>query len=332
MSPYDASALYNLLQYTEIAEGIWYPKGGFYRVLQSLENIAIKHGAKFNYNCDVKEIIINKKGVAKGIKLQNGNIITSDIVICNADLVYAYNKLLPKTQYAEKLGKKKLTSSSISFYWSMKKVISQLSMHNIFLAEKYKESFDQIFKGHKLPDEPSFYVNVPNRLDSTAAPEGKDTVVVLVPIGHLSDNPEIDFDKFIEQAKNKVIATMETRLKISDLKNLIEHEIVNDPRSWEKEFNLWKGSVLGLSHSMLQMLWFRPSLKCKIFENLYFVGASAQPGTGVPLVLCGAKLLEKQVCDRYLLKNRSKIILSKIFVPFLFSSLVIFVSAYALIG
>jgi len=108
MSPYDGLALYSLLQYTEIAEGIWYPKGGFHKVLESLENIAVQHGAKFNYNADVQEIIVDDKGVAKGIKLVNGDVVNSDIVICNADLVYAYNKLLPKTSYAEKLDKKEI--------------------------------------------------------------------------------------------------------------------------------------------------------------------------------------------------------------------------------
>lgn len=300
MSPYDGIAPYNLLQYTEIAEGIWYPKGGFHRVLQSLETIAVKYGAKFNYNNDVQEIIIDDKGVAKGIKLKNGDVVNSDIVICNADLVYAYNKLLPKTPYAKKLCNKKLTSSSISFYWSMNQIIPQMSVHNIFLSDQYKPSFDQIFKDHTLPDSPSFYVNVPSRIDPTAAPEGKDTIVILVPVGHITSNPDIDFDKLVERAREQVIDTIEKRLNISNFKSMIDHEIINDPRSWQNEFNLWKGSILGLTHSLFQVMWFRPSIKCKIFENLYFVGASVQPGTGVPIILCGAKLLEKQLCDKYL--------------------------------
>jgi phytoene desaturase (3,4-didehydrolycopene-forming) len=32
MSPYDAPGTYSLLQYTELAEGIWYPIGGFHKV------------------------------------------------------------------------------------------------------------------------------------------------------------------------------------------------------------------------------------------------------------------------------------------------------------
>ena len=39
MSPFDAPGTYSLLQYTELAEGIWYPKGGFYRVLEALVTV-----------------------------------------------------------------------------------------------------------------------------------------------------------------------------------------------------------------------------------------------------------------------------------------------------
>ena len=35
MSPYDAPGTYSLLQYTELAEGIWYPIGGFHKVCHS---------------------------------------------------------------------------------------------------------------------------------------------------------------------------------------------------------------------------------------------------------------------------------------------------------
>lgn len=37
MSPFDAPGTYSLLQYTELAEGIWYPIGGFHKVCRSNE-------------------------------------------------------------------------------------------------------------------------------------------------------------------------------------------------------------------------------------------------------------------------------------------------------
>lgn len=85
MSPYDSPAPYNLLQYTEIAEGIWYPRGGFHKVVEKLEKIAIeKFGAKFIYNTGIEKIIVDENKVAKGIRLENGEEKYADIVVCNA--------------------------------------------------------------------------------------------------------------------------------------------------------------------------------------------------------------------------------------------------------
>lgn len=54
-----------------------------------------------------------------------------------------------------------------------------------------------------------------------------------------------------------------------------------------------------MSHSIPQVLKYRPSIRSNIFKNLYFVGASAHPGTGVPIVLCGAKLVQQQILKDY---------------------------------
>jgi phytoene desaturase (3,4-didehydrolycopene-forming) len=123
--------------------------------------------------------------------------------------------------------------------------LPSLNAHNIFLAEDYKGSFDDIFKRRSMPREPSFYVNVPSRIDPSAAPEGKDAVVVLVPVGHLipnhdslntftkgasSPNKETqDWDALVERARGQVIETMEKRLGITDLRSKITWETVNTP-------------------------------------------------------------------------------------------------------
>src|SRR5512135_3225033 len=39
LSPFDAPATFSLLQYTELAEGIWFPRGGLYATIRSLAGI-----------------------------------------------------------------------------------------------------------------------------------------------------------------------------------------------------------------------------------------------------------------------------------------------------
>lgn len=160
----------------------------------------------------------------------------------------------------------------------MKCKIPEFDVHNIFLAEAYKSSFDDIFKKHLLPEDPSFYINVPSRIDPSAAPNGKETIVVLLPISHMTPNNEHRIDELMQMARTKVIRTIEKRLKIANFEDLIETEVINDPRTWQSKFNLWKGSILGLSHNITQVLYLRPSTRSHLFKNLYFVGASAHPG------------------------------------------------------
>jgi phytoene desaturase (3,4-didehydrolycopene-forming) len=66
--------------------------------------------------------------------------------------------------------------------------------------------------------------------------------------------------------------------------------MVNTPQTWRDNLNLYKGSILGLSHNILQVMCLRPRLTHDTIKSLYFVGASTHPGTGVPVVVCGAKL------------------------------------------
>jgi phytoene desaturase (3,4-didehydrolycopene-forming) len=239
------------------------------------------------------------------------------LVVINADLVYAYNNLFPTStshSYAKSLQKRAGSCSSISFYWALSKKIPELNTHNIFLADEYRESFDSIFDRQSIPVEPSFYVNVPSRIDPTAAPEGKDSIVVLVPVGHLLNSatashpdgddtatsgpglkPEQDWTTLVTSTRQKILSTIESRTGCSPLSPLIVHEELNSPTTWESTFNLDKGSILGLSHSFFNVLAFRPKTKHPQIEGVYLVGASTHPGTGVPIVLAGAKITVEQV-------------------------------------
>ncbi|KAK8016524.1 Phytoene desaturase [Apiospora rasikravindrae] len=314
MSPFDAPATYSLLQYTELAEGIWYPRGGFHSVLAALVRVAERLGVEFRLDTAVSEVLTTADGrTANGVRLASGERLDADVVVVNADLVYAYSNLFPQTsatkKFAASLRERAGSCSSISFYWSLDRKVPELQTHNIFLADDFKESFDDIFAKQSLPAEPSFYINVPSRIDPTAAPDGRDAVIALVPTGHLlkskghpksatTENGMLrdqDWPALVERARNSVLSTIEARTGCAPLKSLIQHEIVNDPFTWEDKFNLDKGSILGLSHSFFNVLKFRPSTRAVGLENAYFVGASTHPGTGVPIVLAGAKITAEQI-------------------------------------
>ncbi|OJZ89670.1 hypothetical protein ASPFODRAFT_58355 [Aspergillus luchuensis CBS 106.47] len=251
MSPYDAPGTYSLLQYAELAGGVWYPAGGFEKILEGIEKIGKRFGVEYRLKSPVSSIIISEDHSAKGVLLSSGEKLEADLVVVNADLVYAYKHLLPASKEARRLSNREASCSSISFFWS--------------------------FDRHQLPDEPSFYVNVPSRIDPTAAPKGKDAVVVLVPTGHMMDSTEPqDWDTLVSKARDTYVET---------------------PASWEEKFNLDRGSILGLSHSFFSVLSLRPKSKHSSIKGLYIVGASTHPGTGVPVCLAGSKLVSDQIME-----------------------------------
>ncbi|KAL8872579.1 MAG: hypothetical protein Q9174_001813 [Haloplaca sp. 1 TL-2023] len=312
MSPFDAPGTYSLLQYTELAEGIWYPRGGFHSVVNALVNIGKNLGVDYRMSTPVSSVRLDVSGGhATGVILENGETISADVVVINADLVYACNNLLPASSHGRSLQRRSASCSSISFYWAMDRKIPELTTHNIFLAEHYRESFDDIFKQQLIPREPSFYLNVPSRVDPSAAPEGRDSLVVLVPVGHLLDEDQgigrkglkvtekQDWEEMVAKARRTVFSTVEARTGARDLQGALVKEIVNTPQSWKDVFNLDKGAILGLSHSFFNVLSFRPKTKHPSIDRLHFVGASTHPGTGVPIVLAGAKLSSEQVLESF---------------------------------
>uniref|UniRef100_A0A0B7JVI2 Phytoene desaturase n=1 Tax=Bionectria ochroleuca TaxID=29856 RepID=A0A0B7JVI2_BIOOC len=287
MSPFDAPATYSLLQYTEFAEGIWYPKGGFHTVVDALVKIGERFGVEYRLSSPVSKVLTSPDGKkASGVLLEGGETLSADVVVLNADLVYSYSNLLPRSpqiEYRSKsLQKKDASCSSISFYWSLDRKVPELSTHNIFLAEQYHESFESIFTKHTLPDEPSFYVHVPSRGVNAAD-------------GGLPED-EQQWDQIVQRARSSILETMNKRLGLKQpLEDSISHEIVNTPLIWENKFNLDKGAILGLGHNFFNVLWFRPKTKAPELESTYFVGASTHPGTGVPIVLAGAKITAEQI-------------------------------------
>jgi phytoene desaturase len=304
LSPYDAPATYSLLQYTELAEGVWYPIGGMYAGIQALVKVAEKLGVTFIYNAPVKRLNVEtfKRANVKSVTLEDGRELSADIFVGNADLPYIYKELLPDRAEAEKLDRKLYTCSTIMFYWGVDKEYPQVAHHNVFLGGDYKASFDQIFNDHTLPEVPSFYVHAPARTDKSAAPEGQETLYVLVPVGHLDARSAQDWDALVNRARETVFTRLAKEMGVTDLREHIKFEIVYQPKVWKERFNLEKGAAFGLSHNFWQVGYFRPHNRHAKYKNLYFAGASTHPGTGLPIVLLSAKLTTQRI-----LKEQAKL-------------------------
>jgi phytoene dehydrogenase-like protein len=86
-------------------------------------------------------------------------------------------------------------------------------------------------------------------------------------------------------------------LGITDLEEHLKFEVNYTPLSWRKRYNLMKGSTHGLCHNLTQLAYFRPRNKHARYDNLYFVGASTRPGTGIPTAMESGRLAAARIMD-----------------------------------
>jgi len=295
LSPFDAPATFSLMPYAELAHGVWYPKGGMYSVVETLTNLALQAGVEFIFDSAVERIDTNSTHT-RGVLLADGSRLDADVVLANADLPYVYQNLLPQDGMVKALSRKRFSSSVISFFWGVDKTYEALGPHTLFLADDYRENFESIDRDLNLPANPSLYVHAPARLDPSMSPPGQDTLTAIVPVGHLSENGDQNWAKLRDEARQHVFSRLRA-LGITDFEAHIKFEETYTPLSWRKRYNLVKGSTHGLSHTLTQMAYFRPSNRHPRYHNLYFVGASTHPGTGIPTAMVSGRLVAERIMD-----------------------------------
>lgn len=293
-SPYNAPAMYSLMSYLDFKQGVFYPKGGMYTIIESLLSIAEKHKVKILYKSPVQSINV-KDGSAKSVTLKSGKIIEADIVISNADLQFTETELLDiKYQtYPEVYWRKKTPSpSALLMYLGVKSDLQQLEHHNLLFTEDWNHNFNTVFNKDSWPFPASMYVCKATATDPLAAPKGHENIFVLVPLPAQTEQ-EVDIDvaaeKYIDQIANFA--------GVKDFKKRIVYKKYFTPQDFASEYNAWRGTSLGLAHTLNQSAFFRPSNKSRKVSNLYYVGASTVPGIGLPMCLISAEVLYKRLVN-----------------------------------
>ena len=296
LSPFEAPAVYSLLPYTELAEdGLWFPEGGMYTLVEAMGRLAVELGVRFHVESPVERVVVTK-GRARGVRV-GGEEIRADAVLVGADLPYAYRELLGGSADADfKLRKREnlqYTASAFMLYLGLDRTLDHMLHHNFYLSQRYRENFEQIFRDRRLPDDPSFYAVAASRTEPALAPEGMEGLFVLVPVPHLG--PNVDWTRDAPAFREKVYGLLESRCGIEDIRERVVYEKVRTPLDWRDEYNLEEGAAFGIGHGILQVGYFRPPMVSKSVDGLYFVGASTRPGTGVPLVTIGARLVAERM-------------------------------------
>lgn len=291
-TPFDTPAVYSLLNYTELEhDGYWHVKGGMYEITRHILKLLEENGVKVNYN---KKIVGYEQanGTITALIDQNHDRWQGDLFVVNADAAAFRGEVMEKKPYQEKkLDQMKWTLAPFTMYLGIEGKIDGLHHHNYFLGSDFKNYANTLFDSTEAPQKPYYYVNVSSKSNPASAPEGCENIFVLCPVPDRRYKPDW---QDAEQLKQNIIQDLSKRTE-TDISSRLITESVWTPSDWQQKFNLYKGSGLGLAHHMSQIGGFRPKNKDEDFNNLYYVGASTVPGTGLPIVVISSRLTTEQI-------------------------------------
>jgi phytoene desaturase len=300
LSPFDALAMYSLITYADLVEGMQFPMGGIYSIIEDMAALAGEMGVTMRTDTPVQEILIGDGG-AKGVRLAGGETVLADIVVSNADLVYTYKQLVPaqhRRVYTDaKLDRMDYACSGYLLYLGVDQVYPQMRHQALYFSEDYRANLNAIFRTKTLPADPSFHLNNPTITDPSLAPPGHSVLYVLAPMPNLQG--DVNWDNAAPIVREKVLQRLE-QLVDPDLRRHIVWEREYRPTDWVRDINAPYGVAFGsLSHGFFQSAYFRPHNVARDIPGLYFVGQATYPGIGMPMVLLSARLLAERLAREH---------------------------------
>lgn len=299
-NPFQTTSIYTLIHHLEREWGVWFAMGGTGAVVDALVKLFVEMGGTVRLSTEVAEIT-TAGGKATGVRLTTGEEIPAEVVVCNAEVAGAYQRLLPakvRRKYTDKkLARMRYSMSLVVIYFGTDRLYRgqdgpALAHHDIILGPRYRGLLDDIFTKKRLAEDFSLYLHMPTLTDPSLAPPGCEAFYVLAPVPHLGGN--IDWTNMARPFRDRIMAFLEERY-LPNLRRHIVTERMIDPRHFEGELNSYLGSAFSVEPILTQSAWFRPHNRSEELPNLYFVGAGTHPGAGLPGVLSSAKIADKLI-------------------------------------
>jgi len=295
-TPFDTPAVYTLLNYTELVhDGYHNVKGGMYKIVEGILQELEKRNVKIHYNTEIVRFSENNGRLCSFMD-KSGTEWTADLFVVNADAAWFRGAVLKRPAFTQKkLDAKKWTLAPLTIYLGLDTKVPNMYHHNYFLRRNFREYAGKIFKNQIKLDKPYYYVNIQSMHNPDYAPEGKECIFILCPVPDLRYKTDWSDDQDIADS---IIQDLSERTDF-DFNKHTEVKVVLTPEHWEEMFGLYRGSGLGLAHDLNQVGGFRPKNKDEKFGNLYYVGASTVPGTGLPMTVISSRLVAERIQNEH---------------------------------
>ncbi|KJQ55283.1 phytoene desaturase family protein [Microbacterium sp. SA39] len=308
--PRSAPAMYHLMSALDLDQGVSYPQGGFWRVIERIGDLARDSGVRIVTGADVTGIRTRTgpggpetTGVswidADGVE----HVETADIVVSAADLHHTETVLLPRElqSYPESWWQRRTSGpGGVLVMLGIRGSLPELPHHSLFFTDDWDENFDAIFGDEpSVPSPASTYVCRPSATDPDVAPAGHENLFVLIPVpadvnlGH--GGADGTGSPQVERAADAAIDMISDWAGVPDLRERIVIRETTGPADFRDDYNSWHGGMLGPAHILSQSAMFRAQNASRRVRGLYYAGGTTAPGVGVPMCLISAEIVLKRV-------------------------------------
>lgn len=318
-SPDRAPAMYHLMSWLDLADGVRYPEGGFTVLVEAMARLARERGARIHLGAEVTQVLTEasqggglplpgrRRAVARGVAYRTADglehTLDADVVVAAADLHHVETTMLPERlrTFPQSWWDKAVSGpGAVLVMLGVRGELPQLEHHTLFFTQDWQANFDAIFEQPtRVPDPASIYVCKPSATDTTVAPPGHENLFVLVPVppdpglGH--GGVDGAGDAAVEAAADRAVEMVAAWAGVPDLAERVVVRRTVGPGDFVTDLNAWSGGALGPAHTLRQSAFFRAGNTSKHVEGLYYAGSSTVPGIGVPMCLISAELILKRL-------------------------------------
>jgi phytoene desaturase len=296
-NPFKTTSIYGLIAFLERRWGVHCALGGTGSIVKGLVSLIEGQGNEIRYGARVTSILLAGRR-ARGVRLESGEEISSDIVVSNADSAATYRDLLPaalrRRWSNRKIAAAQYSMSLFMWYFGTSRQYPDVPHHTILVGPRYRELLKDIFTRKVLAEDFSLYLHRPTASDPSLAPPGCDAFYVLSPVPHL--DADVDWHLRAERYRLAISRHLSLTL-LPGLANFVVSSRIMTPLDFRDRLLSYKGAAFGLAPSLSQSAWFRPHNRSEDVEGLYLVGSGTHPGAGLPGVLSSARVLDTVVPD-----------------------------------
>jgi len=263
-----------------------------------LQALFQRMGGRVLFHERVERVLFEGNG-AMGIRLGKSQEFSGRIVVSNIDACHTFFFLVGKDRvpsgYLAKLKGMRPCLSYFILYLGVEGGVEELPVSNneVFFDYDLSREYEALFD-NRIPEEGSFYLLVPSKVNSSHAPRGMSTLCLSYKVPY---SPDGEWDQEMKESLSQRLIEKASAF-VPDLKRRIRVRVETTPVTIERWTGNRRGAAYGWAQIPSQSGIYRLGRTTPI-RNLYLTGHWTSPGGGISAVIASGKLTAEAVWSRF---------------------------------